>query len=138
MYLSNRHSLFQRCQRTLFIQLIYSCFRRHVPTNGAAPLSAYKHKHKQQFLHSLRRRANAQTFNFKTLFGSKFTLLSQLIILNYLVLFFHPRGSTVSLDPYPFFHLSLRRFNLYIELLKFHLKRDGTEKNTLKISKRVA
>ena len=38
--------------------------RHHIPTNGVAPLSAYKPTHNPQFLQSLWRRANARNVSF--------------------------------------------------------------------------
>ena len=64
----------------LFIQLIYSCFSLYYfLTNSVAYFSPYKHIHNPQFLHSLRRRANARNVCFETLDGDQFTRSTQLI-----------------------------------------------------------
>ena len=55
-------------------------FSRH---NSVAPLSACKPTHNPQFFQSFSRRANARNVSLKTLYGSQFTLSSQLIILNH-------------------------------------------------------
>ena len=52
--------------------------------------------------HLLWRRANPQNVSFETLNGGKFTLSTQLIIPNYLVILSHRRGNTVSLKHCPF------------------------------------
>ena len=46
---------------------LFSC--HHIPTNGVAPLCAYKPTYSPQFLQSLWRRANAQNVSFFTLYG---------------------------------------------------------------------
>ena len=43
----------------------------------------------------------ARNVRFETLYGGKFTLSTQLIILNYLSILPHRRSSTVSLETYP-------------------------------------
>ena len=48
-------------------------------TNSVASFSPYKHIHNPQFLHSLRRRANARNVCFETLNGGQFTRSTQLI-----------------------------------------------------------
>ena len=52
---------------------------------------------------SLWRRANARNFSFETLHGGQFTLSTQLIILNYPVIFSFQRSTTVSSETYPFY-----------------------------------
>ena len=44
-----------------------------------------------------------QRFSFETLYGGQFTLSTQLIIINYPVILFHRRGTTVSLESYPLY-----------------------------------
>ena len=44
---------------------------------------------------------NARNVSFETLYGGQFTLLTQLIILNYPVILSHRRITTVSLETYP-------------------------------------
>ena len=58
-------------------------FSRH---NSVASFTACKPTHNPQFLQSFSRRANARNVSLKTLYGSQFTLSSQLIILNYPVI----------------------------------------------------
>ena len=43
-------------------------------------------------------RANAQNVSFVTLYSGQFTLPTQLIILNYPDILFHPRSTTVSFE----------------------------------------
>ena len=81
----------------LFIQPIYSCFSHyHVPNNGIAPFSAYKHTHTQPtFLYSLWWRATAPNVSFETLNIGQFILSTQLIITNYLAILSHWHSTTV-------------------------------------------
>ena len=44
-----------------------------------------------------------QRFSFETLYGGQFTLSTQLIIINYPVILFHRRSTTVSLETYPLY-----------------------------------
>ena len=48
--------------------------RYHVANNSVAPFPAFKHKHSLQFLHTLRRRANARNVSFETPYGGQYTL----------------------------------------------------------------
>ena len=67
------------CAHSLFL---FS--RHHIPTNGVAPLSAYKPTHNPQFLQSLWRRASVRNVSFFTLYGSLFTFSTRMLTLNYL------------------------------------------------------
>ena len=63
------------------------------------------------------RRANARNVSFENLCGDRFTLSTQLVILNYPVILSHRRSTTVSLENDPLNHLSLN-----LELATFTVK----------------
>ena len=54
---------------------------------------------------SLWRRVNAPNVNFETIYGGKFTLSTQLIILNYPAILSHWRSSTVFLETSSFYKM---------------------------------
>ena len=54
------------------------------------------------------RRANARNVSFETLYSGQFTLSTQLMIPNYLVILFHKRSTTVSSETYPLYQVDSR------------------------------
>ena len=80
IHFSNRHHLSPRHQRTLFVQLMYSCFSRNlVRTNSIAPFSVYK----PYTTHNSSIRSDEgltlETSAFQSLYGGQFTLSTPLI-----------------------------------------------------------
>ena len=51
---------------------------------------------------SSERKADARDVGFETLYGGQFTLSTKWIMLNYPVILFHRRSTTVSVEMYPF------------------------------------
>ena len=69
-----------RHQRTLFIQLIYSCFSRdQVPTNSVAPSSVYKAYTTYYSSICSDEGLTLETSAFQSLYGGQFTLSTPLI-----------------------------------------------------------
>ena len=74
IHLSNRHPQSPRHQRTLFIQLIYSCFSRYqVPTNSVAPSSVYKAYTTHNSSICSDEGLTLETSAFQSLYGGQFT-----------------------------------------------------------------
>ena len=73
-----RHTLFPgspQYRTNAFHSTNFSRFSRyHVPNNSVTPFPAFKHTHSLQFLHTLRRRANARNVSFETPYGGQYTL----------------------------------------------------------------
>ena len=89
-------------QRTLFIQLIYSCFSRYlVPTNSVAPSSVYKAYTTHNSSICSDEGLRLETSAFQSLYGGQFTLSTLLI--NQIFVFHSPhrRSTTVSLETNP-------------------------------------
>lgn len=85
-YLSDRHFSFPQYQRTLFIQLTYSCFPVTIfPPIAWLHFSADKYTRNSQLLQPLWRRANAQNFSFS------FKLFKMMMILYAFSSFFQSR-----------------------------------------------
>ena len=69
-----------RHQRTLFIQLIYSCFSRYqVPTNSVAPSSVYKAYTTHNSSICSDEGLTLETSAFQSLYGGRLTLSTPLI-----------------------------------------------------------
>ena len=80
IHFSNRHPQSPRHQRTLFIQLIYSCFLRdQVPTNSVAPSSVYKAYTTLNSSICSDEGLTLETSAFQSLYGGQFTLSTPLI-----------------------------------------------------------
>ena len=80
IHFSNRHPKSPRHQRTLFIQLIYSCFSRYqVPTNSVAPSSVYKAYTTHNSSICSDEGLTLETSAFQSLYGGQFTLSTPLI-----------------------------------------------------------
>ena len=99
--LSNRHLQSPRYKRALSFNYLFLFFRHHIRTNSVALFSAYRHAHNPKFLHSLWRRAKTRNYSFETLYSGQFTLSTELITPNYLVILSHRRSTTFSLEAYP-------------------------------------
>ena len=80
IHFSNRHPQSPRHQRTLFIQLIYSCFSRdQVPINSVAPSSVYKAYTTHYSSICSDEGLTLETSAFQSLYGGQFTLSTPLI-----------------------------------------------------------
>ena len=80
IHFSNRHPQSPRHQRTLVIQLIYSCSSRdQFPTNSVAPSSVYKAYTTHNSSICSDEGLTLETSAFQSLYGGQFTLSTPLI-----------------------------------------------------------